>query len=161
MVIENVISNNKAMGIQNDIKQTKPFRNEYHEAVVNLIYTYHWLVNQIKQSLKPYGITLQQYNVLRILRGAGGPITTSVIRERLLDKMSDTSRMVDRLHQKGLVERNVCSSDKRLVDVSLTDAGRQLLSDSDRRNSQFDEILKKLTDEEAQQLNELLDKIRS
>ncbi|MEL7120399.1 MAG: MarR family transcriptional regulator [Bacteroidota bacterium] len=148
------------MGIQNDIKQTRPFRNEHHEALVNLIYTYHWLVNQIKQSLKPYGITLQQYNVLRILRGAGKPLSTSDIRERLLDKMSDTSRMVDRLDQKGLVCRKTCDHDKRLVDISLTDQGREVLNQLDHVNDKMDNILGALSNEEAKVLSELLDKAR-
>ena len=106
------------MTIEEAIKQKKPFPNQHQRAVVNLIFTTNQIREKIKKTLKPFGITLQQYNVLRILRGAGEPITTSVIRERLLDKMADTSRMVDRLFQKGLVNRAVCPSDKRLVDVS-------------------------------------------
>lgn len=148
------------MSIKTDIKQKKPFRNGYHEAIVNLIYTYNWTTDQIKQKLKPYGITMQQYNVLRILRGAGEPITTSVIRERMLDKMSDTSRMVDRLHSKGLVVRSTCPSDKRLVDVTLSDTGRELLSQLDQFDTQMDAIFKSLSEKEARLLSELLDKAR-
>ncbi len=148
------------MSIKTDIKQIKPFRNDYHEAIVNLIYTYNWVVDQIKQQLKPYGITMQQYNVLRILRGANEPMTTSTIRERMLDKMSDTSRMVDRLHVKGMVIRQTCPSDKRLVDVSLSDAGRELLSKLDRFDDQMDAILKNLSEREVQLLSDLLDKAR-
>ena len=150
----------KQMSIKTDIKQTKPFRNDFHEAVVNLIYTYNWVVDQIKQRIKPYGITMQQYNVLRILRGASEPITTSVIRERMLDKMSDTSRMVDRLHTKGLVVRRTCPSDKRLVDVTLTDAGKDLLSQLDQFDNQMDAILSKLNPQEIRLLSDLLDKAR-
>ena len=127
---------------------------------VNLIYTYNWTVDQIKQKLKPYGITMQQYNVLRILRGAGEPITTSVIRERMLDKMSDTSRMVDRLHMKGLVLRMTCPSDKRLVDVTLSDAGNELLSQLDQFDNQMDAILDSLSENEVRLLSDLLDKAR-
>ncbi len=148
------------MSIKSDIKQTKPFRNDYHEATVNLIYTYNWVVDQIKQQLKPYGITMQQYNVLRILRGAKEPISTSLIRERMLDKMSDTSRMVDRLHLKGLVVRKTCPSDKRLVDVSLSQAGFDLLADLDQFDHHVDHILKNLNDNEVRLLSDLLDKIR-
>lgn len=151
---------NQHMSIQSDIKQTKPFRNERHEVMVNIIYTYNWLVNQIKQKLKPYGVTLQQYNVLRILRGAGEPISTSVIRERMLDKMSDTSRIVDRLFQKGLVLRSTCISDKRLVDVSLSDEGLKLLSDMDHMNNAMDEIISTLCPSDAKLLSDLLDKVR-
>ncbi len=148
------------MSIKADIKQKKPFRNGFHEAIVNLIYTYNWTVDQIKQKLKPYGITMQQYNVLRILRGAGEPITTSVIRERMLDKMSDTSRMVDRLHTKGLVVRRTCPSDKRLVDVTLSESGNDLLSQLDQFDNHMDAIFKNLSENEAQILSDLLDKAR-
>jgi len=148
------------MSIKTDIKQSKPFRNEYHEATVNLIYTFNWVVDQIKTKLKPYGITMQQYNVLRILRGAGEPLSTSIIRERMLDKMSDTSRMVDRLHTKGLVVRKTCPSDKRLVDVTLSDAGHELLVKLDQFDDHMDAILDNLSPNEAKLLSDLLDKAR-
>ncbi len=149
------------MSIQSDIKQNKPFRNEHHELVVNIIYTYNWLVDQIKQKLKPFNITLQQFNVLRILRGAGEPVSTSVIRERMLDKMSDTSRIVDRLYQKGLVKRTTCSSDKRLVDISLTREGEELLVKMDNVNNDMDAIAASLCPEEAKSLSRLMDKLRN
>jgi len=148
------------MKIEEAIKQKRPFRNMHQKAVVNLIYTTNWLQDRLREHLKPYDITVQQYNVLRILRGANKPISTSDIRERLLDKMSDTSRMVDRLCQKGLVERSTCSSDKRLVDVTLSDAGQQLLLEMDRLHEEMDNILGKLSDEQAGQLSDLLDIIR-
>ena len=116
------------MTIEEAIKQTKPFPNEHRRALVNLIFTTSRIREKITKNLKPFGITMQQYNVLRILRGADEPISTSVIRDRLLDKMSDTSRMVDRLFQKGLVIREVCPTDKRLVDVSLSKKGTDLIS---------------------------------
>ena len=125
-----------------------------------MIYTTNWITDQIKKLLKPFGITMQQYNVLRILRGAGEPISTSVIRDRMLDKMSDTSRMVDRLHQKGLVNRRACPSDKRLVDVSLSDKGEALLKRLDQINEDLDQIPEKLSADEAETLSQLLDKMR-
>lgn len=149
------------MNIEKVIKQKRSFRNPWHKAAVNLIYTTNWLTDQIKRLLKPYGITMQQYNVLRILRGAGEPISTSVIRDRMLDKMSDTSRMVDRLHQKGLVHRRACPTDKRLVDVSLSEKGETLLQQLDQINEDLDRIPDKLTAEEAQTLSQLLDKMRN
>lgn len=148
------------MKIEEAIKQKRPFRNMHQKAVVNLIYTTNWLTDRLREHLKPFDITVQQYNVLRILRGASKPISTSDIRERLLDKMSDTSRMVDRLCQKGLVIRSVCPSDKRLVDVTLSDAGEKLLADLDGMNNELDNILGSLSEEEARQLSDLLDKIR-
>lgn len=148
------------MKIEEVIHQQRPFRNPWQKSVINLIYTANWVSDQIREMLKPYGITQQQYNVLRILRGAGEPISTSVIRERLLDKMADTSRMVDRLYQKGLVDRRVCASDKRLVDVSLTDKGTVLIEELDHLNTQIDQVISSLSHEEAELLSNLLDKAR-
>lgn len=148
------------MKIEEAIKQKRPFRNMHQKAVVNLIYTTNWLQDQLREHLKPYDITVQQYNVLRILRGADKPISTSDIRERLLDKMSDTSRMVDRLCQKGLAVRATCPSDKRLVDVTLSEAGHKLLADLDRLNEKMDNFLSPLSEEQASQLSDLLDLIR-
>ncbi|MCB0584182.1 MAG: MarR family transcriptional regulator [Phaeodactylibacter sp.] len=148
------------MRIEEAIQQTKPFRNAWHRATVNILYTNNWVQEKIKGELKPYGITMQQYNVLRVLRGAGKPISTSVIRDRLLDKMADTSRMVERLYQKGLVLRNSCRHDKRLVDVSISSEGEKLLDSLKRINPGMDEILRNLTEEEAEVLSELLDKAR-
>ena len=148
------------MSIEQAIKQKRPFRNARQRAAVNLIYTHNWLQESMRDLLTPFDLTQKQYNVLRILRGAGEPLTTSVIRERLLDKMSDTSRIVDRLHQKGWVEKRICLSDKRLVDVSLSREGSALLERHEELNPAIDGLLSRLTVEEAEQLSELLDKIR-
>lgn len=149
------------MKIEEAINQTKPFRNHRHRAMVNLIYTHNWMVDQLRAKIKPYGITMQQYNVLRVLRGAGEPISTSVIRERLLDKMADTSRMVHRLAQKNLVIRRECAHDKRLVDVSLSKEGYALLEQLDELNQSMDHICDSLSENEAAQLSNLLDKLRT
>ena len=146
--------------IKEEIGQKRPFRNPHHEALVNLIYTANWCQDRIKELLKPHGVTPQQYNVLRILRGAGGPISTSVIRERLLDKMSDTSRMVDRLYKKGWVQRQVCLTDKRLVDVELSEQGKELLQGLSDIEAELDRILGGLDPEEAGELSELLNQAR-
>ena len=148
------------MRIEEAIKQKKPFRSAWDRAQVNLIFTHNWMVSKMKSEFKPYGLTMNQYNVLRILRGAGKPITTSLIRERLLDRMADASRLVDRLHQKDLVNRQVCPTDKRLVDVSLTRKGFDLLARIDEKHEKLNSPIKKLTEEEADQLNALLNKIR-
>lgn len=148
------------MKIENEIQQTKPFRNNRHRAMVNLLFTHNWMVNRLKNAIKPFGITMQQYNVLRVLRGAGEPISTSVIRERLLDKMADTSRMVHRLSEKGLVFRQECDHDKRLVDISLTKKGHKLLDELDHIESDMDGICAALSEAEANQLSILLDKLR-
>ena len=148
------------MDIQTAIQQKKPFRNAHHKVTVNLIYTHNWVKDQIKQELKPFGITMQQFNVLRILKGEKKPITTSTIRARLLDKMSDASRMVERLYQKELLVKHICAKDKRLVDVALSEKGQKLLVQLESIESQMDGILKNLSEKEAIQLSSLLDKIR-
>jgi DNA-binding MarR family transcriptional regulator len=148
------------MSIEKDIQQSK-FRNEYHKTVVNLIFTYNWITEKTKQFFDKGDITSQQYNILRILRGAGKPLSTLQIRQRMLDKMSDTSRIVDRLVKKELVQKVICKTDRRLVDVTITDTGLQLLDKLDSYNEQMDAMLGNLTEDEAKMLNQLLDKIRS
>jgi len=151
---------NEEMNIREVIQQKRPFRNSYQMAMVNLIYTNNWVADQLRQHLKPYGVTMKQYNVLRILKGADEPITTSIIRERLLDKMSDASRMVERLHQRDLVIRSVCATDKRLVDVTLSAKGEELLQNMQGLEHRMDAIFEKLSKEDAALLSELLDKLR-
>lgn len=149
------------MRLEEAIKQKTPFRSPWHKLTVNLIYTNNWLVARQKDLFKPYGVTSQQFNVLRILRGSyPEPISTSDIRERMLDKMSDVSRIVDRLVKKNLVSRRTCKSDKRLVDVLITEKGLELLKDMDNVQIMGDQAMSNLSTEEAETLNELLDKLR-
>jgi DNA-binding MarR family transcriptional regulator len=149
------------MGIEKDINQSK-FRNEYQKASINLIYTFGWMTGKSKDILATEDITPQQFNILRILRGSHPqPLSTLQIRERMLDKMSDTSRIVDRLVTKGLVKKEACKKDMRLVDVMITDKGKKLLERLDIREPEMDNILSNLTKKEAAQLSDLLDKIRS
>lgn len=147
------------MGLENDINQRK-FRNEWQKAMINLTYTQNWLSERIKLFLDQFDLTSQQFNILRILRGAGEPLSTLQIRERMLDKMSDTSRIVDRLILKKLVQKTVCPKDKRLVDVIITDAGKEVLATIDAMSDEFDGVIKNLSADEAFQLNTLLDKMR-
>lgn len=148
------------MSLETDIFQPK-FRNDYQKGVINFIFTYNWMNEKMKLIFDRENITGQQFNILRILRGAGKPISTLQIRQRMLDKMSDTSRIVDRLVLKGLVKKNTCSNDKRLVDVSITDKGRKLLEKFDLVEAEMDAVLGTLSPEEVNTLNILLDKIRS
>jgi DNA-binding MarR family transcriptional regulator len=148
------------MGIDQDIHQTK-FRNEYQKAAINLIYTYGWLTEKTKELFSVEDITPQQFNILRILRGSHPqPLSTLQIRERMLDKMSDTSRIVDRLIGKGLVKKGLCKKDRRLVDITISDKGRKLLEKFDARQDELDGILGNLSKKEAVILSDLLDKIR-
>jgi DNA-binding MarR family transcriptional regulator len=148
------------MALENEINQRK-FRNEYQKSAINLIYTYNWVTEKITNIFDEWEITPQQFNILRILRGAGQPLSTLQIRQRMLDKMSDTSRIVDRLVKKGLVKKGICKMDRRLVDVTITDKGKKLLEKIDQYSDQMDGIMKNLTEEDARTLNELLDKIRT
>lgn len=147
------------MSIEKDINQSS-FRNEYHKLVVNLHYTYNWVIEQTRKYFDNANLTSQQYNILRILRGAKKPLSTLQIRQRMLDKMSDTSRIVDRLLKKGLVAKVVCQRDRRLVDVSITEEGLNLLAEMDKFNVDMDEAVNNLSAEEAKMLNHLLDKLR-
>jgi MarR family transcriptional regulator, 2-MHQ and catechol-resistance regulon repressor len=149
------------MGIDQDILQSK-FRNEHQKASVNLLYTYGWVMERTKELFASEDITPQQFNILRILRGSfPHPLSTLQIRERMLDKMSDTSRIVDRLINKGLVKKGTCKSDRRLVDVIITDKGKKMLERLDKRQDELDNIIGNLSEKEAVVLSELLDKIRS
>ena len=148
------------MGIDNDIHQTK-FRNEHQKAGLNLLYTYGWVMERTKEIFATEDITPQQFNILRILRGSHPqPLSTLQIRERMLDKMSDTSRIVDRLIAKGLVKKGTCKSDRRLVDVMITEKGRKMLERLDQREDELDNIIGNLTEKEAVVLSDLLDKLR-
>jgi DNA-binding MarR family transcriptional regulator len=147
------------MSLEKDINQ-KLFRNEYQKGIINLIYTYNWMNEKMKKVFDKEDVTGQQYNILRILRGAGKPISTLQIRDRMLDKMSDTSRIVDRLVLKGLAQKTVCKNDKRLVDVSISPKGKKLLEKIDQYEKDMDAIFGNLSEAEAKTLNKLFDKIR-
>lgn len=149
------------MGIEEDIQQTR-FRNSYQKAAVNLLFTGGWLRDKMKVIFDREDITAQQFNILRILRGSfPSPLSTLQIRERMLEKMSDTSRLVDRLQTKGLVKKIICKTDRRLVDILITEKGKKLLHRLDQQHEQMDAILKNLSEKEAAQLSDLLDKLRN
>jgi DNA-binding MarR family transcriptional regulator len=147
------------MSIEKEINQTK-FRDEWHKASVNIIFTSNWVLEQQKKHFDRANLTQQQYNMLRILKGSPTPLSTLQIRERMLDKMSDTSRIVDRLVAKELVKKEVNKADKRLVDVTISTKGRELIDWMDNYAYEIDDVLKNLSEQEAYQLNALLDKAR-
>ncbi len=148
------------MSIEQDIKQTN-FKSPYSKAVINVLYTNNWLQSMQVEIFKPFDLTLQQYNVLRILRGQyPNPITVIAIIERMLDKMSNASRLVDKLLAKDLVMRRLCPQDRRAVDVIITEKGLELLEEIDALQSQWESKLHGLSESEALQLSELLDKMR-
>ena len=148
------------MSIEKDISQRK-FKTEFQKAMINMIFTHNWMMERMKIFFDQADLTPQQFNILRILRGAGQPLSTLQIRQRMLDKMSDTSRIVDRLIKKGLAKKVICKSDRRLVDVTITEKGLKLLERLDDQQHDLDGILQNLNDTDAKQLNKLLDKIRN
>ena len=148
------------MGIEKDIQQAK-FRNAHQKASINLIYTLAWMKDKTKNIFEAEDITSQQFNILRILRGSfPQPLSTLQIRERMLEKMSDTSLIVDRLIVKGLVKKVTCKNDRRLVDVVITDKGKKLLERLDTKQAEMDAVLSNLSEKDANILSDLLDKIR-
>ena len=149
------------MGLEEDIKQTK-FKDEYSKAVINLVFTNNWLTERQNKVFKPHGLTVAQFNVLRILRGQHPKaVTINLIIERMLDRMSNASRIVDKLEKKGLVIRRQCKTDRRAVDVQISEAGLALLSELDKALDVWYADAKNLSEEECKVLNALLDKFRS
>lgn len=147
------------MSLEEAIQQKK-FRNEHLKAMVNILYTQSWLSIRIKGYLQAENISMQQYNILRILRGANSPVSTMQIMERMLDSMSDTSRVVDRMILKGLADKKVNEHDKRLVDITITQKGLDILERLDAKVHLLDGIMLNLTESDAKLLNHLLDKLR-
>jgi DNA-binding MarR family transcriptional regulator len=148
------------MRLEDEIHQKK-FVDESSKLAVNLIFTYNWFNQRQSDFLKSFSITPQQFNVLRILRGMNGkPASVKLLRERMLDKMSDASRIVEKLRLKGMLERSVNTADRRACDVVITHKGLDLLSKIDIEIALFGEIFGSISEEEKQQLNLLLDRLR-
>lgn len=148
------------MKLEEEIASNK-FESNHHKTVVNVLYTYGWVTNLLRKQFDKYQITMQQYNVLRILRGQyPQPATINLLKERMLDKMSDASRIVERLVQKGLVSRCINDKDRRAVDIKINDKGLDVLKALDLEMDIHETLKTHLTDDEADQLNVLLDKMR-
>ncbi len=138
------------------------YTDEYERLRANVVYSAGWLRHQMATVLMPFDVTVQQFNILRILQNqAPKGISTLQIRKRMLDKMSDTSRLVDRLQKKGLVNKVTAERDKRLVEVTITSSGLQLLEQIQAHIRKPDVALLHLDKEEVDQLNALLDKMRA
>ncbi len=149
------------MGLEQDIKQSK-FKNEFSKVVVNLIFTNNWMNETQSKMFKKNGLTSPQFNVLRILRGQyPKPVTINLIIDRMLDRMSNASRIVDKLEKKGLVVRKQCASDRRAVDVIISEDGLNLLEDLDNEMRRWEENFQSLSENECIELNRLLDKLRA
>jgi DNA-binding MarR family transcriptional regulator len=148
------------MNIKEEIQQSR-FRNNYQMAAINLIYTSGWLANKHKDFFKKFGITVQQFNILSILRGQfPNKISGAEIKNRMMDKNSDVSRLLDRLIIKDLVSKSKSPDDKRAADVVITKSGLNLLSTIDTKIKSLDSIISNLSEAEAEQLSALLDRLR-
>ena len=149
------------MTIEEAIKQKK-FSSPYQKAIINIIYTANWINRKNNALLKPYGISIQQYNILRILRGQyPKTATVQILMNRMLDKTSNTSRLVEKLRLKSLVIREIDDSDRRSVKVQITPEGMDLLSKLDEKISAFENALKHIPEKDVQFLSEILDNIRT
>lgn len=142
--------------ISKDIKSKFP--NNKVKALVNIKYTANWLSSNENVFFKPYGISPQQFNILRILRGAETAIKVQVIKDRMIERAPNATRLMDKLCDKKFIERIRCEDDRRVVYINISKQGLELLSTIDK--SLKLDFLEKLTDEEADQLSNLLDKIR-
>lgn len=148
------------MKIEDELKGR--FRNEYHKGFINLAYTTKQLSYKFIETLKKQNITEPQYNILKVLRGfrSEGPLSIGFIKERMLDKNSDVSRIIDKLFEKKLITRTENNLDRRQKDIDITETGLELLSKLDDCERKVDQLLIKLSEDEAKELNRLLDKIR-
>jgi DNA-binding MarR family transcriptional regulator len=150
------------MTLEEEIKQQKKFTNEYEKVAVNILFTSGWLYNLNAARMKKHGVTPEQYNVMRILRGSyPKPLMLGDITCRMLDKSSNATRLVEKLRQKGLVEREICPENRRQVDITITAKGLALLTSMDNDAAEWHDTLRALTKVEAEELNRLLDKMRS
>lgn len=148
------------MEIGKEIKQSK-FKNEYQKMLINILFTSGWLSAKHTCHIKPYGISTQQFNILRILRGQHPkPATVNLLIDRMLDKNSNASRLVEKLRVKKLVDRAVCPDDRRAVNVIITQKGLDLLEELDKLDGEMLKDLKNLTEKEAATISQLLDKLR-
>jgi DNA-binding MarR family transcriptional regulator len=149
------------MKLEEEIKQQK-FKNEFNKAMINIIYTSGWLNSVISKRLKPYDISIQQFNILRILRGQyPKPATILLIQKRMLDKMSNASRLVEKLRIKKMVERTTCPDDRRAVNIIITDRGLGVLKQIEESDESWEKQYNKLANIELIELNNLLDNFRS
>ncbi|PCI32985.1 MAG: MarR family transcriptional regulator [Flavobacteriaceae bacterium] len=134
------------------------FTSEKLKAIINIKFTSHWLEAIANDWMKPYNLTIQQFNVLRILRGAKKPITVQEVKKRMVERAPNATRLMDKLCKKTLIERLRCDTDRRVVYVKITSEGLELLSQID--DKQHVDTLKNISDEDAKLLNVILDKIR-
>ncbi|MGC3945134.1 MAG: MarR family transcriptional regulator [Chryseolinea sp.] len=148
------------MSLEQDIKQEK-FADEHEKAVINILFTASWLYNRNASRLRVHDITPEQYNVLRILRGSHPrALMLADVTSRMIDKSSNATRLVEKLRQKGLLRREVCESNRRQVDIVITDQGLTLLKKIDEEAAVWLESLRIISKDDAKEVNRILDKLR-
>ncbi len=149
------------MGIEQDVKQAK-FSSEFQKAMVNILFTSSWLGNRNAAYFKRFDISPEQFNVLRILRGSHpNPMRLADIAERMIERNSNCTRLVEKLRQKQMVNRELCEANRRQVDISITSNGLKILEKIDQDEEYWTAAEKKITKVEARELNRILDKLRS
>lgn len=134
------------------------FTNVKEKALINILYTANWISSYQNEFFKPYGISRQQFNILRILRGANTPLKVQIIKKRMIERAPNATRLMDKLHAKGLIKRASCEEDRRVVYIEITKTGEALLASISKDFNQ--ELLQNITDDDAIQLSALLDKMR-
>jgi len=149
------------MRIEQAINQRK-FKDDYHKIVVNLLYTGNWLRDALGANLKEHGLLPQHYNALRIIKGRHPePVSAGDIKDVMLDKASDVTRLLDKLEKLEYVQRRLCPHNRRKMDISITPQGLKLLSDVDvLMDGFYEDLAERITEEEAGALSDLLDKVR-
>lgn len=137
------------------------FENDQQKAMLNVMFTANWFKSQQAELFRPVGISLQQYNILRILRGAKGKMSMQRVKERMIDRAPNATRLTDKLIAKGLVERERCEDDRRVVYVRISDKGLLLLKEMDRKIKQAQaQMFHRMSDDDARELNRILDACR-
>jgi MarR family transcriptional regulator, 2-MHQ and catechol-resistance regulon repressor len=139
-----------------DINST--FKNEKQKALINILYTANWINSFQNEFFKSFGISPQQYNILKILNGANQPLKVQTIKDRMIERSPNATRLMDKLCAKNLIERIPCEDDRRVVHIEITANGKQLLESIS--NEFYESLVEKLTSDEAKQLNDILDKMR-
>lgn len=149
------------MKLEDELKQTKPFKSEIAKLVLNIQYTSSFFSGLISEKLKPFGLSPQQYNVLRILKGKHpNSYCNQEITCRMIDKSSNATRIVDKLLEKKLVSRTEDAADRRLVNIKITDSGIKLLKEIDAMLTAHEKTMKPFNEEKAKLMNEWLDELR-
>lgn len=143
-----------------DVMKTK-FANERHRFMANIVFTSNWIRSQFNCFIEPFGISMQQFNILRILRGAGDWVNMNDVKERMVEKSPNATRLCDKLVAKKLVERQRCEADRRVVHLKISDQGLQLLKEiDDKDDGSHMGFIANVTEEEAKVVSDILDKLR-